>query len=86
MRRRSSTRSFRTRYMGEKGIDSIILERNGWGIALNDARSGKGNCLLRITRRMGFFPACPANADEEIIGLVREGGGLVAKKKYWAKT
>lgn len=53
---------------------------------MNDARSGKGNCLLRITRRMGFFPACPANADEEIIGLVREGGGLVAKKKYWAKT
>jgi len=95
-----------TQYMRENGISSILLERNGWGIALNDVRLGKGNCLYRITQKMGlrpeeiiaigdsnndrtmldgkigFFPACPANADEEIMDLVREKSGLIAKKNY----
>ena len=47
---------------GINGISSILLERNGWGIALNDVRLGKVNCLLRITRRMGLKP-------EEVIAI-----------------
>ena len=95
-----------TQYMMKNEIHSILLERNGWSIALNDARLGKGHCLERIIRKMslkpeeviaigdsnndrsmldgqiGFFPACPANADEEIIKLVRAKGGIVAKQNY----
>jgi HAD superfamily hydrolase (TIGR01484 family) len=32
--------------------------------------------------QMGFFPACPANADEEIKSIVRRRRGFVAKQNY----
>jgi HAD superfamily hydrolase (TIGR01484 family) len=32
--------------------------------------------------QMGFFPACPANADEEIKNIVRMRHGIIAKQKY----
>jgi len=40
------------------------------------------NDASMLDRRIGFFPACPANADEEIIELVREKGGMVAEQSY----
>jgi len=95
-----------TDYLRSRKVTSLRVERNGWGVGLVDVRVGKGNCLMRIVRkvglkpeevvavgnshndasmldgRMGFFPACPANADEEIIELVRKNGGIVAQQSY----
>ena len=61
-----------------------MLERNGWGIALNDVRLGKGNCLYRITQKMGLRP-------EEVIAIgdsnnekkiVEDNYGIVAEQSY----
>lgn len=35
-----------------------------------------------LNGQMGFFPACPANADEEIKNIVRVRHGIVAKQNY----
>ena len=93
-------------HLERMGITSLAVERNGWGVGLVDVRVGKGNCLMRIVRRMGlrpdevvaignshndasmldgrmgFFPACPANADRDVMALVRDAGGIVAEGRY----
>jgi len=51
-----------TGYLQEKGVTSLKLERNGWGVTLVDVRRGKGDYLQRIVRRMGI-------KSEEIVAI-----------------
>ena len=47
-------------------------------IAIGDSN----NDMPMLDGRMGFFSTCPANADEEILELVRRNGGIVAERNY----
>ena len=47
-------------------------------IAIGDSN----NDMPMLDGRMGFFPACPANADEEVKNIVRTRHGFVATQNY----
>lgn len=66
-----------------KGICLDRIARNmgldpGEIIAIGDSN----NDMPMLDSRMGFFPACPANADEEVRNIVNARHGFLATQNY----